>query len=197
MDRSTISCTIQLFRTSDSVSKKQHPKEKAFRKLTTLAQLLILYLVVQNPGIYLHEIQEEMLNTLMIEVDVGTICRFLHQSGFTCQKLCFVATQTNEFFRQKFIQDVSVYDPDMLIFLDETGADRKNTLRKHTYSVREMPLQNQTLLVRGERLSGLALGLLDVSITKRTTDGDVFLMTLYNLMFFAACYHLMLSIPIV
>ena len=200
LDRSTVSRTIQLFCTSVSVSKKQYPKEKAFRKITMLAQLLILHLIVQKPGIYLRKIQEEVLNTLMIEVDIGTICRFLYQSGFTHQKLCLVATQRDEFVRQNFIQDVSVYDPDMLIFLDETGADRRDTLRKHAYSVQGMPLQIQNFLVRGECLSGLAImsvySLLDGSISKGTTDGDVFFMTLYNLTFFATCYHLMVSIPI-
>ena len=36
----------------------------------------------------------------------------------------------DEFLRQKLILDVSVYDPEMLVFLDETGADQRNMLRK-------------------------------------------------------------------
>ena len=39
------------------VTKRSYPKEKAHRKLTTPAQLLILHLVCQTPGILLHEIQ--------------------------------------------------------------------------------------------------------------------------------------------
>ena len=26
------------------------------------------------------------------------------------------------------------YDPEMLVFIDETGADRRNTIRKYGYS---------------------------------------------------------------
>ncbi len=108
----------------------------------------------------------------------STICRFLHTSGFTRQKLCLVAKQRDEFIRQQSVLNVSVYRPEMLIFLDETGADRRNMLRKYGYSVRGIPLKHQTLLVRGERVSAVAFmpvsGLLDVKVAKGTTDGDTF-----------------------
>lgn len=43
----------------------------------------------------------------------------------------YVAIQRDEFLRQKYIVDMLVYNPDMLIFLDETGTDRRNILRKY------------------------------------------------------------------
>ena len=46
------------------------------------------------------------------------------------------ATQRDELFREQFISDVSIYNPDMLVFIDETGADRRNLLRSHGYSIR-------------------------------------------------------------
>ena len=82
------------------------------------------------------------------------------------------------FLRQKFIVDMSVYEPEMLVFLDETGADRRNTLRKYGYSMRGKPPQKHTLLVRGERASAIAnismKGLLDIDVVKGTVDGDKF-----------------------
>ena len=178
VDRSTVSRTIQLFHVTGSVSKRIYPKEQAFRKLTAPVQLLILHLVMQKPGIYLREIQNELSTTLLVQVDVGTICRFLHNSGFTRQKLKIVALQRDEFLRQQFIVDVSVYNTDMLVFIDETGADRRNLLRRHGYSLRGMPLVKQAMLVRGEHLSGMAVmsvhGLLDVRVTKGGTNGDDF-----------------------
>jgi len=32
-----------------------------------------------------------------------------------------------------FEYDVSMYDPEMLVFVDETGADRRNGLRRKGY----------------------------------------------------------------
>ena len=77
--------------------------------LTTPAQLLILNVVVTKPGIYLQEIQEELLNVLQSGVDVSTICRFVHSNGFTRQKMCLVAIQRDEFIRQRYFIDVSLY----------------------------------------------------------------------------------------
>ena len=80
--------------------------------------------------------------------------------------------------RQKFVWDMSVYESHMFVFLDETGADKRNILRKYGYSIRGKPAQRHTWLVRGERVSGIAMisvsGLLDVSVMKGTVDGDKF-----------------------
>ena len=176
--KSTVSRTLELFYSTGSVGKKQYPKEKAFRKLTTPAQLLILHLVLEKPGIYLYEIQRDITDVLQLQIDTSTICRFLHQSGFTRQKLRLVAVQRDNFLRQKFALDVSLYRPDMLVFLDETGSDQRNMLRKYSYSIRGKTPQNHTLLARGEHMSALAFmsvsGILDVSIVKGTTNGDKF-----------------------
>ena len=80
-----------VFRATGTVSKKEYPKERAARELTTPAQLFVLNLVVQRPGIYLHEIQEELEEFVRVSVSLSTICRFLHTSGFTRQRLSTVA----------------------------------------------------------------------------------------------------------
>ena len=157
VDPSTVSRTLELFLSTGSVSKKPYPKDKTFRKLTTPAQLLILHLVLEKPGIYLYEIQRDLVDVLQLQVDTSTICKFLHQSGFTHQKLWLVVFQRDNFLRQKFALDVSLYRPDMLIFLDEIGSDRRNILRKYGYSMRGKTPQNHKLLARGEHLSTMAL----------------------------------------
>ncbi len=178
VDYSTVSRTISLFLTTGSVSKKEYPKEKACRSLTIPAQMFILNLIVSRPGIYLREIQKELVDLLEIEIDTSTVCRFLHDSGCTHQKLCLVASQRDTVLRQKYILEVSVYKPEMFIFLDETGADNRDIVRRYGYSLRGMPLKKQTPLVRGERSSAVAImstcGILDVCITKGTTNGDTF-----------------------
>ena len=85
VDKSTVYRTLQLFESSGSVEKRKYPKENAFWKLTTPAQLLILNLVVEKPGIYLHEVQRSLHDMLMIDVDLSTICRFLKNNGLTRQ----------------------------------------------------------------------------------------------------------------
>ena len=191
VDKSTVYRTLQLFESSGSVEKRKYPKENAFRKLTTPAQLLILNLVVQKPGIYLHEMQRSLHDMLMIDVDLSTICRFLKDNGLTRQKLHFAAAQRDELLRQQYSSDVSVYSSEMLIFVDETGADRRNLLRKHAYSIRGKPMRDYALLARGEHISAIGImssaGLLDVGIVKGGTDGDAF----YNVIQTHLLPHLM------
>ena len=74
----------------------------------TPAQMLILNLIVMKPGIYLFELQTELLHTLLVRVDVSTICRFLQHNGMTRQKLSLVAAQRDEFLRQQYSLDFSL-----------------------------------------------------------------------------------------
>ena len=39
--------------------------------------------------------------------------------------------------RTQFVTDVSLYNADTLIFIDETECDRRNTISRHGYGVRE------------------------------------------------------------
>ena len=76
------------------------------------------------------------------------------------------------------MSDLSVYSSEMFVFVDETGADRRNTLRKYGYSLRGKPIRNYNLLIRGERISATACismaGVLDVMTVQGTTDGSTF-----------------------
>ena len=77
IDKSTVSRTMERFITTGTVDKLPYPKERATRKLTDPAKLFIFHLVLNSPGITLREIQEELLYTLLIQIDVSNICRLL------------------------------------------------------------------------------------------------------------------------
>ena len=68
-----------------------------------------------------------------------------------------------------------MYDPRMLIWLDESGCDRHHSMRKHAYSIRGMPLCDHRILCRGKRYSTIPIistdGIHDVYITEGTVDG--------------------------
>ena len=74
VDISTVYRTLQLFHTTGSVTKKQYPKERAYRKLTPPFELFILNKVIEKPGVFLKEVQEALQDELY---------KFLHKSGFT------------------------------------------------------------------------------------------------------------------
>ena len=114
----------------------------------------------------------------MLQVELSTICRFLKESGFSHQKMLQVAIQRDCFARQRYLVDISAYNPETLIFLDETGADRRNYLRKFGYSVRGLPIKQYALFWRGQHVSAIAAmtvrGILDIYVTSGSVNGDVF-----------------------
>ena len=75
---------------------------------------------------------------------------------------------------------ISVYDPAMLIWLDETGCDRRHTIRKYGYSIRGIPLCDQRLLLRGKRYNAIPIlsleGIHDVYLAEGTMNGDRFVL---------------------
>lgn len=155
VDKSTVSRVLKIFHLTGQVSKKSYPKDKSYRKLTSPAQLLILQLALDHPGIYLREIQSELCSILGIHVEISTICKFMHKMKFTWQKMTIRALQQDKFQRQKFILDVSLFSSNMFIFIDETGGDNRNCTRKYGYSLRGKPPQVHRMLVRGERISAI------------------------------------------
>ena len=71
---------------------------------------------------------------------------------------------------------MSVYDAEMFVFLDETGIDRRNALRRRGYSWRGKPAISHKLLVRGEHVSTIACismkGVLECTTATNSVDGD-------------------------
>ena len=176
VDYSTVWRIVKLFRETGDVQKKKQPG--AVKALTSVAELITISEVLEHPGIMLHEFQAKLLELTGIDVCLSTICRFLQRSGFSRQKLKIVAIQREDFLRAQFTSDVSVYEPEMLIFLDETGSDKRNTIRKHGYSLKGKPLVSHELMVRGERISAIAFmsmnGMLDCKTVRHSVNGDTF-----------------------
>ena len=89
-----------------------------------------------------------------------------------------VAIQQDEGLRAQFVSDVSLYDPEMIIFIDETGSDKRDSLRKYGYSLRGRPARSHKIISRGEHVSAIAMmsmnGMLDVDIVHGSVNGEVY-----------------------
>lgn len=180
VDPSTVSRVVNLFRHTGTVEKRIYPLDacRPNKKLSKPVQLTILHTILKYPGIYLSELQAEVHVLTGIRVSVSSLCTFLHSSHFTHQKMQIVASQRDKELRQQFAIDVSLYKPHMLVFVDETGADRRDTLRKYGYGLRGKPPKSCNLLIRGERLSVITAmnseGILALKVVRGTVDGSEF-----------------------
>ena len=73
----------------------------------------------------------------------------------------------------------SLFNSDMMVFVDESGCDHRDAIRKYGYGLRGKPVKSQKLLVRGHRVSVIAAMttecILDLKIVKGNVTGEIFL----------------------
>ena len=143
------------------------------KKVNNTIKLVVLHIVVEHPGIYLKEIQSKGSN-----ISLSTICHLLQEQHFSREKLRLVARQRDELYGAVYAAEMALYSPDMFIFLEETGSDRRNALRKYGYSFRGVPAVSHKLLIRGQLLSTIACismeGILEYKTVQTSVDGDTF-----------------------
>ena len=74
--------------------------------------------------------------------------------------------------------EISVYDPRMFVWIDETGCDCRHSTRKYGCSVRSIPICDQKILIRGTIYTEIPVistdGIHDVFIAEGTMNGDRF-----------------------
>lgn len=168
---------VALFnRTGEVEAKKQRHGPESL--LGEYERLVILRIILDNPGIYLNEIRDKLFDKFGVPLALSTICKTLKSMGCSRQVMCRVARQRSDDLRARYMAEISMYDPKMLIWLDESGCDRRNYLRKYGYSVRGKPVTDLRLLVRGVRYSAIPIvsldGIHDVYITEDTMNGQRF-----------------------
>lgn len=76
------------------------------------------------------------------------------------------------------LHEIALYTPSMFVFVDETGSDRRDGIRKFGYSLRGQRCVATRLLARGERISAIGAltlnGMLSYQFIHGTTNGDLF-----------------------
>ena len=86
--------------------------------------------------------------------------------------------QRSDEFRAQFIQDISIYKPEILVFIDETGSNSRDARRKFGYSLRGQPAKAVSLYGKGNHLSAISAisveGNFGCHITEGGIDAEVF-----------------------
>ena len=82
-----------------------------------------MHLSLTRPGIYLRELQHELLQHTGRLIDTSTICRAVKRLGMTCQRIRHIVLQRSEAKRAEFAAEMNILDPSMIIWIDEMGSD--------------------------------------------------------------------------
>lgn len=167
-----------IFEATGEVDPKHATRRDSLQKLDCHHRLYVVGLVLASPDLRLKEIVDKVLEITGVSVDISTICRLLAQHGFTRKKLQHVALQRTMELRSFFMASVYTFPTEMFVWIDESGSDSKDQLRRYGYALRGERAVCRRLLVRGRRVSAIAAissdGLTALELTDGTVDGDVF-----------------------
>lgn len=168
---------LYLFHSTGSVAPKQSNGGPA-KTLSDFEEIVLVQTLLYNPSAFLHEVQSQLYDSTGKWFHVSTICRTIHKLKFTRKRVQVIALQQNEETRIEFMSEVSAYDPNMFIWVDETGSDRRKSIRQYGYSLRGMRAVCHHLNVGGKRVSAIPVlttrGIEDVFTTTGTVNGEVF-----------------------
>ena len=166
------------FNGSGSVTSHYRSERRELRVLNEHKELYIVGLIMCKPSMYLHEVCQEVLNAFSCRVSPSTICRLLKKCGMTRKKIKQVALQRCEQLRGSFMAQCLHFKSNMFVWIDETGSDARNHIRKYGYALRGDTPTTHRLLSRGKRINAVAAicsnGLLTVDLTESTMTGERF-----------------------
>ena len=138
------------------------------RQLDDNHERLFLAVIMENPAMYLQELCQHISDVSLLR------CH-----GFTRKKIRQVALQRNTSSRASFMAQVLLYPRNFFVWVDETGCDARNYMRKFGYSLRGTRAEYHRLLIRGQRISAVGAiasdGLTAVELKTGTVNADVFI----------------------
>jgi hypothetical protein len=96
----------------------------------------------------------------------------------TRKKIQQVALQRSSIYRADFIEEMEFFSVHQLVWLDETGCDKRDHMRKMGYDLRgERPVCRR-LLHRGQRISAITAMCTDGVIALDLQEGTLILMVI-------------------
>ena len=133
---------------------------------------------MENPGIYMHEIQSRLFTIFGVTVGTSTLCKTLKCMGCSRQVIQHIPVQRSDKLRAIFMTEISIYDTSMLLWVDKTDCDRRDSTRKRGYGFNVTPPTDRHILAREKRYSAIPVmskdGDHDVYLTEGTVNGECF-----------------------
>lgn len=150
-------------------------RSNARKRLSDTRELYVIGVVFENPGLYLGEICQHVKDVLSVDVSPPTLCRLLKRFGITRKKIRQIAKQRCYALRGSFMAHSFLFKRDMFVWVDETGADHRDHIRKFGYALRGLTPTSHRILARGERINAIAAvtanGILATEIKTGTVNG--------------------------
>ena len=170
--------TAHRVETSGDVQAVQRGCRPDLRALDEHSELIIIGLILQSPTLYLEEVVQEVYELTSLKVSPSTICRILKRYGFTRKRVRQIAAQRSYALHGAYMAQCTLFRRDMFVWVDETGSDARDYIRRFGYALRGMTPTSHRLLARGKRVNAIAAlsssGVVAVDIITETVSGKEF-----------------------
>ena len=138
-------------------------------------ELLVIGLVLHQSDMYLREICQSIHSTSGVNVSEPTLCRILQKHGLTRKKIRQEAIQRCSMLRGCFLAEMTTFQAEQLIWIDESGCKNKDSIRTAGYALRGMTPVRTRFLVKGKHVLCIAAiacdGLIALEATTTTYSG--------------------------
>ena len=166
------------FEETGEVSPSKQPIRYDSRVLDKYQEILVVGLIMDDPSLYLQEVCHKVAEITDIHVSTTTVCCVLHKHGLTRKKIQQISLQRCSEYRGDFMAEVHLYNTAQYVWVDETGCNNKDHIRKFGYAMKgDYPVCHR-IFHRGQRISAIAAmtlnGILAVDLKKGSVGGDVF-----------------------
>ena len=108
-------------------------------------------LLERTSDLYLHELQKDLAINRGVHVSLGTISTTLRKRGLTRKKLTIPAKEQDEQLRGEYLTRIQQYQPDQLVFVDESSLDRRTGRRAYGWGPAGGRSRRRETFVRGAR----------------------------------------------
>jgi hypothetical protein len=120
-----------------------------------------------TPDLYLDELRLELEATLGTAVSLSTIWRTLKDGGFTMKKVSIlfynisfilrlvqlskIAIERSAERRSDYLLRIGGYEPNQIVFVDESAVDRRTTYRGRAYAIKGRKATHKAFFCQGRR----------------------------------------------
>ena len=106
--------------------------------------------ILNNPTLYLDELCQTTLALTDVSVSPSTVCRMMRRYGITRKCVRQVALQRCDALRGAFMAHCSPFARNQFVWVDETGSDKRDHVRRYSYSIRGTTPVTHRLFSRGQ-----------------------------------------------
>ena len=168
-----------LFKQTGNVDPRKRDHRGYERKLDERSELFVVGTILESPSLYLGEICQQIRTVFDVNVSPPTICRLIKRYGITRKKIRQIAKQRCDSLRGAFMAQCFAFSSrSMFVWVDETGTDNRDHIRKYGYALRGVTPTSKRLLVRGKRINAISAlsseGMLATEMVTETVNGERF-----------------------